>query len=115
MNKPTFIQFLTETDYADLALIKDYNDRKARELEMNKGKEPDHRFDKDMAGTTPVKGDVIQGKAGLFTVVDLDRNGITVKQPDMVGDKTKVLAHGTEFKNTGKKGPNGTNIFVIVK
>lgn len=108
MNKLTFKQFLMEVDVGDLQLAQQKREQMAAQAQREQGKDV---FKKEMAGMTPVRGDVIQARAGKFQVTNVDRNGIQVKQ--LGGAKTAVLPHGTKFRQSGESTAAGKPIFIM--
>jgi len=110
MDKLTFKQFLTEIDVGDLQLAQQKRDQQAEIAHREQGKDI---FKQKMAGTSPVRGDVIQSKSGKFQVTNVDRNGIQIKQ--LGGKETAVLPHGTKFRQSGQSTVAGKPIFVMTQ
>ena len=97
-----------EVDVGDLQLAQQKREQELAASHREQGKDV---FKQKMTGTSPVRGDVIQSKAGKFQVTNVDRNGIQVKQ--LGGAKTAVLPHETKFRQSGQSTGAGKPIFIM--
>lgn len=109
MNKITFKEYLIEVDVGDLQLAKQAAEKQAIDAEQARGRD---QFKKEMGGSSPSQGDVIQTTGGYFIVTKMSTQGIHVQQAG--GNKTATIPHGTKFKSIGK-APSGKPAFQIIK
>lgn len=102
MSKMTFIEFLTEFDRSDLELGRSKMRSDANAAARTQGRD---EFRMNQANASPSVGDMIKLQSGSAAVAKMDREGIHLRNGE-------VLPHGTKFKNLGK-GQGGKMIFAV--
>lgn len=103
----TFKEYLIEYDRSDIELQQQHGGMQKTARQQQQTVQGKSEFQQKM-GQEPQKGDVIENKAGRFTVIGGSMKGLMVKQAGT--GKTFTLPHGMKFQAAGQDA-SGRTVF----